>query len=307
MTDDAAAKTADDHSDAGGLRTGRSDVKLGLLEYFDFTPDRPRHEKQCNAMDAALLADHAGYHRIWIPEHHGPNSPSSSPLLLSAALGTRVSRARVGTAVTLLRIRDPYLTAVDIAHVVGQSPAGFDLGIGRGDFGGPGSESVDHLRKNDTQFSAALDLLTSLLDSGSAALEPLTLPYERWMHGAGGGSAEIAGKLGFNYCHGLFLNPNLDDCLRQLETYRALRPDGGRTAVAMTVLTSDRWATAPNVRRRPMVLNASGTIQTCAEAILRVGRMTGADEIIVAEVSQDPALHQKAVTGLYQAVFGRSE
>ncbi|MFH8386457.1 LLM class flavin-dependent oxidoreductase [Kitasatospora sp. NPDC018058] len=279
--------------------------RLGLIEYFDFAPDRSRQEKQQYATEAALLADEVGYSRIWLPEHHGPASACANPLLLAAMLGTHVRRARVASAVTLLRVRDPYLTAVEVGDAVGLSPNGFDLGIGRGDFGGPGSEILDHLRKSDRQFTAALDQLLELLDTGSPAIAPLDLPHERWMHGAGGGSAEVAGKLGLNYSHGLFLNPNLDACLQQFETYRSLRPDSGTTAVAMTVLTSDRSAaTITDAHRRPVVVNCAGSVEECAQAVVRVQRMTGADEVVIAEVSQDPVAHSRAVKDIYEAVAG---
>ncbi|WP_169846689.1 LLM class flavin-dependent oxidoreductase, partial [Rhodococcus marinonascens] len=280
-------------------------VRLGLLDFYDLAPGRSVRQKHKLALESAEAADAVGYTRFWIPEHHGKGSPSASPLVLAAGVGARTSRIRVGTAVTLLRVRDPYLTAVDIAHAAACCDGRLDIGFGRGDVGGPGSDIVASLRKDDAGYERALDLVTTLLDRGHDLLDPLSIPHERWMHGKASRSAELAAARSFNYCHALFLSPDLETCTAAIASYRQnTRNASGRTAVAITLVVNDDTDRARlDGQRQPYRVNFTGALIEAVDMIQWVAATTGADEVILAELSEDPECHLESIQEIGRALL----
>lgn len=274
---------------------------LGLLEYLDLSVGRSVTARQQLGFRSALLADRLGYRRIWVPEHHGTGSPSTNPLPLVAVLGSHTRRIRVGPAVSLVRIRDPYLTAEDLATAGAFCGDRLDVGLGRGAVGGPGTEVWDYLRKDDAATDRAISTIISVLDAGCEWIDPLGTAYQRWMHGAGGRSAELAGSLGFSYCHGLFLNPDEGTCLRTLESYRVAFSTG-HTAVAVAVVANPdaAIARADAARQRGLQVACAGTAEQCANAMWRLQELTGVDEVVLAELSHDPEDHLRAVTAVFE-------
>lgn len=277
-------------------------IPLGLLEYLDLAPDPTRGvaARRRLAFRGAMLADRIGYRRVWIPEHHGVGSPSTNPLPVVAVLGSHTSRIRVGTAVSLVRIRDPYLTAEELATAGAFCGDRLDVGLGRGAVGGPGTEVWDYLRKDDAGTDHAITTIVSVLDSGCAWIDPLGSGYQRWMHGAGGRSAALASSLGFDYCHGLFLNPDEDTCLQALDSHRAT----GRTAVAIAVVANPDVATARSdaAAHRGVQVACAGTAEQCAETVLRLLATTGADEVVIAELSREAGDHLDALSAVFEQV-----
>jgi alkanesulfonate monooxygenase SsuD/methylene tetrahydromethanopterin reductase-like flavin-dependent oxidoreductase (luciferase family) len=98
------------------------------------------------AFDAALttadLAETLGFDGIWLAERHfsppggGALIPSigSAPLLMAAAIATRTSRLRIGSAVLLLPLGHPIRLAEEVATLDHLCQGRLDLGIGRSSF-----------------------------------------------------------------------------------------------------------------------------------------------------------------------------
>ncbi|MDQ3885686.1 MAG: LLM class flavin-dependent oxidoreductase, partial [Actinomycetota bacterium] len=194
----------------------------------------------------------------------------------------------------------PLLTAEDLVTVAAFCAGRLDVGLGRGSAIGAGSGALRHLVKNDHELDRALRELVSVLGKGCELVEALGDACQTWLHGAGGRSAELAAALDTHYCHGLFLNPDLDTCLRALQSYRA-DAASGLTAVALAVAANTDPARAQaDAEAQPFAVTA-GTPQHCADTMLNVLRMTGANEVIIAEVSADTDDHLRAVDGVYQA------
>jgi alkanesulfonate monooxygenase SsuD/methylene tetrahydromethanopterin reductase-like flavin-dependent oxidoreductase (luciferase family) len=278
---------------------------LGLLEYLDLTGGRPVRDKRDTAFASAMLAERLGYSRVWLPEHHAAGVPSTNPLLLAAVLGSHTSRVRVGTAVTLSRIRDPHLTAEDVAAAAHFCPGRLDVGFGRGDVSGGAADDLAHLRDRGADVGAAIDATVGLLRGGSSWVDPVDTDFQLWSHGAGTRSAESAGRTGTDYCHALFFNPDVDACVGTLDAYRAAHP-GGRTAVAMALVANDDAVTArADSVRQGVRVNCAGTADQCADAVHRVLAITGADEVVVTELSSDPDDHLRAVEEVFTAVRRR--
>jgi alkanesulfonate monooxygenase SsuD/methylene tetrahydromethanopterin reductase-like flavin-dependent oxidoreductase (luciferase family) len=279
---------------------------LGLLEYLDLTEGRPVRDKRDTAFASALLAERLGYSRVWLPEHHASGVPSTNPLLLAAVLGSHTRRVRVGTAVTLSRIRDPHLTAEDVAAAAHFCPDRLDVGFGRGDVSGGAAEDLAHLRERGEDVGAVIDATVALLRGGAEWVDPVDTGFQLWSHGAGNRSAEIAARTGTHYCHALFFNTDVDACVSTLRAYRAAHP-GGRTAVALALVANDDPATArADSLRQGVRVNCAGTADQCAEAVHRVLAITGADEAVVTELSSDPEDHLRAVEEVFAAVRRRA-
>ncbi|HEY1623288.1 MAG TPA: LLM class flavin-dependent oxidoreductase [Streptosporangiaceae bacterium] len=278
-------------------------IRLGLLEYLDLTDRRSLAGKAGLAGESAACAAEAGYERLWVAEHHGRLAPCASPLPVCAALGSTVPGIRVGTAVTLLRIRDPYLTAVDIHQASYFCASGFDAGLGRGDVK---ASALGHLRKDDERLAGDIAYLATLLREGNEVLPRLDGDYQMWLHGSGIVSAELAGKLGFNYCHALFFNTNIGQCKAAYARYRAA---GGRgtTAIALAFAIGDPMSEAEAIRRWGLNVTVRADAGECARVAMSARALSGADEIIIAELSEKPEQHLRAIQEIHSVVGTQPE
>jgi alkanesulfonate monooxygenase SsuD/methylene tetrahydromethanopterin reductase-like flavin-dependent oxidoreductase (luciferase family) len=284
---------------------GNSDpLPIGLLEYLDVVLGRGIAEKQQAAFRGALLAEEIGYKRVWIPEHHGPGTPCASPITVSAAVGSHTSKIRVGSAVSLLRVRDPYLSLVDFYQAAYLCNGRLDIGLGRGDVGGPMARFATHLRKTDDEVQKALEEFPELMSEYAQAIEPLPSGCEIWLHGSGIRSAELAAKLGFNYCHALFLNPNIDTCVWALRRHKE-GSSRTRSAVALAVIVNpDEDVTDRPLGKIGLKISCAGSAADCARTALRAVALAGADELIIAELS-GPGRHLDAIEEIHTALRDR--
>lgn len=289
------------------MRGTDSRLPLGLIEFLDtsIVPIGRTRARQHRAMAGALLADRLGYQRVWIPEHHAVGSASTNPLPLVAVLGSHTSRIRVGTAVSLVRIRDPYLTAEDLVTCGLFCGDRLDVGLGRGDVGGAARTALAGVRTDDAGTLANAKLIMSLLDDGCSWIDPVGTPYQRWMHGAGITSAQQAGALGFDYCHGVFLNPDLDMCRTALDTHRRAFPGGHRAVAIVVVANADPLrAQADGAAQSHVNVTVAGTAQDCAATIVALMQSTGVGEVVIAELSQDIADHRAALADIAEHTAG---
>src|ERR687883_1734260 len=87
-------------------------IELGVDSFGDITdgPDgKPLHAAQVirNLVDEAVLADQIGVDFIGVGEHHRADFAVSSPEMVLAAIASRTTRIRLGSAVTVLSSDDP--------------------------------------------------------------------------------------------------------------------------------------------------------------------------------------------------------
>ncbi|MGI5128864.1 LLM class flavin-dependent oxidoreductase [Pseudonocardia sp. CA-107938] len=276
-------------------------LPLGLIEFLDTsagTVGRTR-DRQHRALAGAVLADRIGYRRVWIPEHHGIGSASTNPVPLVAVVGSHTRHIRVGTAVSLVRVRHPHLTAEDLVTCGLFCGDRLDVGLGRGDVAGDAATALAGLHKDDAATRQAVTTVMALLDHGCSWIEPLDTPFQRWMHGARATSAQQAGEAGFDYCHGLFLNPDEDVCRAALTAHRHAHPAGRRAAAIAVVANDDRRRAGADAAVQGGVhISWAGTAAECAAAVVALLQGTDADEVVIAELSRDAADHAAALTAI---------
>src|SRR2546421_2837912 len=87
-------------------------IELGLDSFGDITDGadgEPLHAAQVirNLLEQAVLADQIGADFIGVGEHHRADFAVSSPEMVLAAIASRTSRIRLGSAVTVLSSDDP--------------------------------------------------------------------------------------------------------------------------------------------------------------------------------------------------------
>ncbi|MEJ3658105.1 LLM class flavin-dependent oxidoreductase [Actinomycetes bacterium KLBMP 9759] len=183
-----------------------------------------------NTLDLAVLADRLGYHRYWVPEHHGMRGvASAAPAVLIARLAAATSRIRVGAGGVLLPNHAPIVVAEQFGTLEAFHPGRIDLGIGRAAGGGPRAAAAVRAdgERNAKPFADQLDeLLGYLAADGTQAVH--AVPAEGntpavWVLGTSASSGALAGARGLPYAFAHHLKP--DAMPVALAAYRsAFRP-----------------------------------------------------------------------------------
>lgn len=115
-------------------------MDLSLMTLGDQVTDPVTGDRQSAAerhraiVEAAVVADEAGFHAVHIGEHHGLEYLCSAPPVMLSAIGERTRRLRLSTAVTLAANLDPVRAAEDYATVDVLSGGRCEVVVGRGNF-----------------------------------------------------------------------------------------------------------------------------------------------------------------------------
>lgn len=113
----------------------RTDVRYGLFLNMGRDLGESAHDVVRLTLQQADLAQSAGFHDLWLSEHHFiPFGINPSALTAAAFLLGRTERLRVGTAVTLCPLHHPVELAERASLLDNMSGGRFDLGIGRGGY-----------------------------------------------------------------------------------------------------------------------------------------------------------------------------
>lgn len=115
-------------------------MKLSLMTLGDQVTDPvtgvcpTAGERHRAIVEAAAVADDAGFHGVHIGEHHGLEYIYSAPPVILAAIAERTRNLRLSTAVTLAANLDPVRAAEDYATVDVLSGGRCEVVVGRGNF-----------------------------------------------------------------------------------------------------------------------------------------------------------------------------
>ncbi|HEY9347052.1 MAG TPA: LLM class flavin-dependent oxidoreductase [Inquilinus sp.] len=229
---------------------------LSLLDKSPVPEGEGATEALARTVTLARRAEHWGFHRFWVAEHHDtPRLASPSPEVLIAYLLAHTTRIRVGSGGVMLQHYSPYKVAENFNLLAALAPGRVDLGIGKAPGGLPLSTralqaAVDPARK--PSFAEQLTQLDAFLDDTIADADPLAgvvatprpaVKAERFLLGASIESAQLAAAEGWAFVHASHINgdPVLLD--QVFAAYRAV--SGGKAPLlAVGVIVAETEARA---------------------------------------------------------------
>lgn len=184
-------------------------IRLSVLDTSPIVQGSTPREALHHTVDLAELAEELGFHRYWVPEHHGMRGvASSAPAVLVGHLATRTSRMRIGSGGVLLPNHPPLVVAEQFGTLAALHPGRIDLGIGRAPGGAP--HVVAALRRSADPYREQLTELLALLDPVHTSAMPVrggNVP-QVWLLGSSPGTATLAADLGVPFAFARHLNPD---------------------------------------------------------------------------------------------------
>jgi luciferase family oxidoreductase group 1 len=185
----------------------------------------------------AQAAEHLGYRRFWVAEHHSfPASGSPAPAVLLAHLGSVTRTIRLGSGGVMLTNHAPLVVAEQFGVLDAFHPGRIDLGVGRNAGGLPAVAQA--LRRAGVEtggedFRSSVEELIGFLRGSFPAghpyhdenvhVVPRSPEMPVWTLGSGTTGAETAARLGLPFAAAFHINP--EQALRAVELYRdAFRP-----------------------------------------------------------------------------------
>jgi luciferase family oxidoreductase group 1 len=213
-------------------------VRLSVLDTAPIVAGSTPRQALRNTVDLAVLADGLGYHRYWVPEHHGMRGvASSAPAVLVGHLANATRRLRVGAGGVLLPNHAPIVVAEQFGTLAALHPGRIDLGLGRAP-GGPASAVAALRPEAERTFRQQLDELRTYFDQPEDA-RPQAIPVlggnvpPLWLLGSSPASAELAAELGLPYAFAHHLNP--DGAAAAMRVFR----DRAATLVSVSVIAAE--------------------------------------------------------------------
>jgi luciferase family oxidoreductase group 1 len=107
-------------------------LPLSVLDFVGIEYGEAASTSIAGAVDIARAVEDAGYRRYWVSEHHNMSSLAcSAPEILTAHIGARTERIRVGAAGIMLPNHAPFKVAETFRTLLAMYPGRIDLGLGR--------------------------------------------------------------------------------------------------------------------------------------------------------------------------------
>jgi len=191
-----------------------SSVALSVLDTSPIVEGSTPREALLNTVDLARLAEDLGYHRYWVPEHHGMRGvASSAPAVLVAHLANATKRLRLGAGGVLLPNHPPLVVAEQFGTLAALHPGRIDLGLGRAP-GGSKAASAAVRPQRTKDFAEQLTELQHYFDPPEDA-EVKAIPVlggnvpALWLLGRSPESAAFAAERGLEYAFAHHLAPDV--------------------------------------------------------------------------------------------------
>ena len=151
-------------------------LPLAVLDFVGIEHGEAAAASVAGAVGIARAVEAAGYRRYWVSEHHNMTSLAcSAPELLTAHVGARTSRIRVGAAGIMLPNHAPLKVAETFRTLLAMYPGRIDLALGRA----PGTDSLTaHVLRRGiagdpvTEFPRQVGELLAFLGDGFPAGHP---------------------------------------------------------------------------------------------------------------------------------------
>ena len=199
-------------------------VPLSVLDLATVATGSNPAQALSETTELAKVAEHLGYERFWVAEHHGlPAVASSAPPVLIAHLAAATSTIRVGSGGVMLPNHSPLVVAEQFGTLEALHPGRIDLGLGR--MPGTDPRTARALRRHADLGAEhfpddVVELMGYLADTDEAPGRlgavpgPGYLP-EVWLLGSSLFSAQLAGVLGLRYSFAYHFSPgHLDEALK---------------------------------------------------------------------------------------------
>ncbi|MEU2174011.1 LLM class flavin-dependent oxidoreductase [Nocardia sp. NPDC019219] len=230
------------------------EVRVSVLDTVPITQQSNASTALRNSVELARFADDLGYHRYWVPEHHGMSGVAgAAPAVVAAHVASVTRRVRVGAGGVMLPNHAPIVIAEQFGTLEAFHPGRIDLGLGRA-LGGPRAITNRLRSEHDRTATSFEDQVRELIalfgtDGPVAAVPAAGNRPEIWMLGSGDHTARIAGSLGLPFAAAHHLKPrNTEEAAR---TYlQAFQPSSicptPRISISVAVIVADsdeqaRW------------------------------------------------------------------
>lgn len=198
-------------------------IKLSVVDQSPVHGSHAKKDAPSLTVELAKLCDQLGYHRYWVAEHHdSTHFANPCPEILVAHLASVTQKIKVGSGGVMLSHYSPLKVAETFSMLANLFPGRIDLGVGRAP-GGTGLTSNALAFPNPPLqgelYADQAALLEGFIHESLESDHPYSkinvLPDssekpELWMLGSSGGSAELAGQLGYNIALARFIDP--DNC-----------------------------------------------------------------------------------------------
>ncbi|MBR9828660.1 MAG: MsnO8 family LLM class oxidoreductase [Oceanospirillales bacterium] len=198
-------------------------IKLSVVDQSPVHGSHAKIEAPRLTVELAQLCDELGYHRFWVAEHHDSvHFANPCPEIMVASIASVTQRIRVGSGGVMLSHYSPLKVAECFKMMETLHPGRIDLGVGRAP-GGSGLTSHALAFPHEPHHGDLYAHQAQMLEGFVNGTLPTDTPYHNikvlpdsspkpqlWMLGSSGGSAGLAGHLGYNLALARFIDP--DNC-----------------------------------------------------------------------------------------------
>jgi luciferase family oxidoreductase group 1 len=194
-------------------------MKLSVLDQTPIRRNSNAREALSESLELIQLAEHLGYTRYWISEHHNFGSlAAAAPEVLLARLGGVTKTIRLGSGGIMLPNHSALKVSENFRLLEALFPGRVDLGIGRA----PGGDrlTASLLNPSNTfdptdyiqQIKSLKAFLTDDKTPGTVHEKVKAIPVvdtapELWMLTSSGESAYMAAHFGMSLSYAAFINP----------------------------------------------------------------------------------------------------
>ena len=170
-------------------------------------------------VELSRLADHLGFTRFWVSEHHNTTTlAGSTPEVLIAHLANHTSRIRIGSGGIMLPNHSALKVAENFKMLEIIAPGRIDLGIGRA----PGTDRLTAGELNPSNSFSEQELITKLYDlrnylyntpdPDTVQSKIIAIPMAEtvppiWLLSSSGQSGLFAAHFGMGMSFAHFINP----------------------------------------------------------------------------------------------------
>lgn len=203
-----------------------ADIPVSILDLVPILSGKTAADSFKNSLDLAQQAEHLGYNRYWLAEHHNmAGIASSATSLLIGYIAGGTSRIRVGSGGIMLPNHAPLIVAEQFGTLETLYPGRIDLGLGRA----PGTDqvtsmalrrdlmgSVEDFPSNVVELKSYLGLADPTARVRAVPGQGLNVPI--WILGSSTFGAQLAGMLGLPYAFASHFAPT--SLIAALQVYR---------------------------------------------------------------------------------------